>query len=133
VGDEVLAATARGTYGTLRETLTHQLDADADYLCRLTGGEYVPLEGAADPDVLRSYAERAREGWRAYLVGAPDHEREVVRDERAAPTWLVVVQAVHHANEHRAHVGTILGANGRSGPDVDVWSFGQAEGAFTRG
>jgi uncharacterized damage-inducible protein DinB len=112
LGGEVLAATASGTYGTLHETLIHQLDADADYLAWLTGGDYVPLPGPAEPAAVRRYAERAREGWRAYLASAPDHEREVVKGDRGAPAWLLVVQAMHHANEHRAHVDTILGANG---------------------
>jgi len=30
-------------------------------------------------------------------------------------------------------VGTILGANGLPAPDVDVWAYGQAEGAFASG
>jgi hypothetical protein len=93
----------------------------------------VPLAGPAEPVAVRRYAERAREGWRAYLASAPDHEREVVKGDRAAPAWLLVVQAVHHANEHRAHVGTILGANGLPPPDVDVWAYGRAQGAFASG
>jgi uncharacterized damage-inducible protein DinB len=130
LGDEVLTATAGGTYGTLHETLTHLMDADADYLSWLTGGEDVPLEGAAELDVLRRYAERSREGWRAYLASAPDHEREVVSGDRASPAWLLVVQAVHHANEHRSQVCSILSAHGLPHPALDGWAFGQAEGAF---
>jgi hypothetical protein len=53
-----------------------------------------------------------------------------VRDDRVAPAWLLVVQAVHHANEHRANVCSILGARGLPQPDVDVWAFGAAERAF---
>jgi uncharacterized damage-inducible protein DinB len=134
LGDEVLAATAAGTYGTLHETLTHLVDADADYLGWLTGGEAVPLEGAAVPDVLRRYAERTREGWRAYLEGAPDHERMVTAsNDRRAPAWVLVLQAVHHGNEHRTQACSILGAHGLSHPELDGWAYGTAEGALPDG
>jgi uncharacterized damage-inducible protein DinB len=133
LGGEVLAASAAGTYGTLQETLTHLADADADYLDWLTRGENVPLEGAADPVVLRGYAQRSREGWRAHLESGPDHEREVVSHDRRAPGWVLVMQAVHHANEHRAQVCGMLGAHGLPVPDIDVWAFGRAQGAMHDG
>jgi uncharacterized damage-inducible protein DinB len=133
LGDEALAATAAGVYGTLRETLTHLVDSDADYLDRLTGGENVQLEGAAEPAELRRCAQRSREGWRAHLESAPDHEREVVSGDRRAPGWGLVMQAVHHANEHRAQVCGMLGAHGLPIPDIDVWAFGRAEGAMHDG
>jgi uncharacterized damage-inducible protein DinB len=134
LGDEVLATTTEGTYGTLHETLTHLIDADAGYLSWLTGAEDVELEGAAAPDVLRRQAERAREGWRAYLAAGPDHERVVeTGHERPAASWVVVVQAVHHANEHRTQACSILGAHGLSHPDLDGWGYGTAEGALPDG
>jgi uncharacterized damage-inducible protein DinB len=129
LGGEALAATTPGTYGTVQETLTHLVDADADYLGWLTGDERADLEGAADPDVLRRYAERTREGWSAYLAGAPDHEREVTSGGRTAPAWALPVQAVHHANEHRANVCSILGARGLPHPELDGWAAGAAAGA----
>lgn len=129
LGDQALGATAAGTYGTVQETLTHMADADADYLGWLTGVEAEILEGAAAPDVLRTYAERSREGWRAHLESGPDHEREVVSQNRSAPAWALPVQAVHHANEHRANVCTILGARGLPVPDLDGWAYGLAHGA----
>jgi uncharacterized damage-inducible protein DinB len=131
LGDEVLATTAGGTYGTLHETLSHLVDADTGYLSWLTGAEDVLLEGAAAPDVLRRQAERAREGWRAHLAGGPDHERVVeTGDRRPAASWVVVLQAVHHANEHRTQACSILGAHGLSHPELDGWGYGTAEGAL---
>jgi len=134
LGDEVLAATTGGTYGTLHQTLTHLVDADAGYVSWLTGAEDVLLEGAAEPDVLRQYAQRAREGWRAYLESAPDHERVAAAGgDRRAPAWVLVLQAVHHANEHRTQACSILGAHGLSHPDLDGWGYGTAEGALPDG
>jgi hypothetical protein len=35
---------------------------------------------------------------------------------------------LHHANEHRAHVCTILGALGHEPPDVSAWGYAGATG-----
>ena len=60
-----------------------------------------------------------------------DHEARANREllpagGRPAPACVVTPQAVHHANDHLAHVGTILGANGLSVPDIDVWAYHSA-------
>jgi uncharacterized damage-inducible protein DinB len=128
LGAAALGATAPGTYGTVHETLTHLVDAHLDYVSRLTSVEVAFLEGTAEPDVLREYLERGRAGWRAYLAGGPDHERLVPSGRRAAPAWVVTLQAVHHANDHLAHVGTILGASGLPVPDPDAWAYGTTLG-----
>jgi uncharacterized damage-inducible protein DinB len=133
LGEAALAATAPGTYGTVHETLTHLVDAHCDYVGRMTGDEEVLLQGAAEPDVLRECLGRGRARWRAYLEASPDHERMVPMGGRPAPAWLVTMQAVHHANDHLAHVGTILGANGLPAPDADVWAYGTTPGARAAG
>jgi uncharacterized damage-inducible protein DinB len=125
LGEAALRASAAGTYGTVHETLTHLVDAHLDYVSKLVGDEDVILEGSADPDVLRAAAKRSRDGWRAYLEAGPDHERVVAANGGARPRWVVTLQAVHHVNDHLAHVGTILGANGLPVPDVDVWEYGK--------
>jgi uncharacterized damage-inducible protein DinB len=132
LGDQALGAGTEGTYGTLRETLTHLVDVDASYLSWLTGGEDVLLDDAATPDVLRRHAERTREGWAAYLAGGPDHERvvEAGTSRRPVPSWVLVTQAVHHANEHRAHACTILGTHGLALPALDGWAYGAHAGGL---
>ena len=37
-------------------------------------------------------------------------------------------QAIHHGNDHRTQICTILGQNGISVGDLDVWAFGEATG-----
>lgn len=124
LGEAALGANAEGTYGTVHETLTHLIDAHGDYLSRLIGAKDEFLQGTAEPDVLRHWVKRGRQGWRAYLESGPDHERTVPTAGRPAPAWVVTLQAVHHVNDHLAHVGTILGANDLPQPDVDVWTYG---------
>jgi uncharacterized damage-inducible protein DinB len=130
LGEQALRATAPGTYGTVHETLTHLIDADGSYLNWLVGGPDTVLEGSADPDTLRRCAEQWQEGWRAYLEPSPDHARVVAASGgRRVPSWVLTLQAVHHANDHRAHVGTILGANGLPLRAADVWAYGEVKGA----
>jgi uncharacterized damage-inducible protein DinB len=126
LGEAALGATAPGTYGTAHETLTHLLDSHAGYLQWLREVEEVELARGAEPDVLRRWLEGARRDWRAYLEAGPDHERSVPTRSRPAPAWVLTMQAVHHANEHLAHLGTILGANDLPVPDVDVWAYHSA-------
>jgi uncharacterized damage-inducible protein DinB len=123
LGEMALAAAAAGTYGTVHETLIHLIDSHAGYLQWLLQVEEVELAGGAEPDVVRQWLERARRDWRAYLEAGPDHERSVPTRSRPAPAWVLTMQAVHHASEHLAHAGTILGANGLPVPDVDVWAY----------
>ena len=49
-----------------------------------------------------------------------------VRSSGSAPASYA--QAIHHANEHRAHVCTILGALGHEPPDVSAWGYADATG-----
>jgi uncharacterized damage-inducible protein DinB len=131
LGDRALLATAPGTYGTLHGTLTHMIDADGAYLSLLTGAPEVLLEGSADPDTLRRCAERWRAAWRDYLETGPDHERLIeAGGNRRAQGWALALQAVHHTNDHLAHIGTILGTNGLPEPGTSVWTYGAAEGAL---
>ena len=45
---------------------------------------------------------------------------------------VVVIQALHHGNDHRTHICTILGHNGLDYGDMDVWAFGEATGNLVR-
>jgi hypothetical protein len=118
----------------VHETLTHLVDSDGAYLSLLTGAPDVVLEGSADPGILRRCAERWRELWLAYLEAAPDHARVVeVSDGRRVLAGVLTMQAVHHANDHCAHVRTILGANGFPVPEADVWAYGEIQGSAPPG
>ena len=41
---------------------------------------------------------------------------------------IFITQLLHHANEHRAHICTILGALGHEPPDVSAWGYAMATG-----
>lgn len=108
--DESEELTAPGTYGKVGDTLRHLVFADHQYLGWL---EY--------PD------------WATYLADEVDFDRQVGDERGWSPAWAIPVQAIHHGNDHRTHVGTVALAHGLQAPDVDVWSYAQAEGAYSEG
>jgi uncharacterized damage-inducible protein DinB len=135
--DETLNATVPGTYGTVIETLRHTINSEASYLFRLTGAwpEYPwDLKTVAGLDLLSERADMLAVVWEQLLTrGTVDTERlgeargdgDVVFDVRAG---IFLTQALHHANEHRAHICTILGARGFEAPELSGWEFALVTG-----
>jgi hypothetical protein len=44
------------------------------------------------------------------------------------PLGIVIIQALHHGNDHRTHICTILGHHGIEYGEMDVWAYGDATG-----
>jgi uncharacterized damage-inducible protein DinB len=128
---EQLALSAPGTYGSLDATLDHLLSADRSYLSRLRGGRLRPPLEAGGPGPLLEHLAPQREGWLAYLDSGPDFDAMIERREGGhSPAWVVVLQAIHHGNDHRTHAGTVLLSHRLDVTDLDVWGYGLAEGAL---
>jgi len=135
--DEQLQMTAPGTYGTIASTFVHLLGAEQRYLKRLGAGEPqinerdMPIPGIA---VLREYAVRS--GDKLIEIApyvSPDEAHETDRDQRVKLySGVVVIQALHHGNDHRTHICTILGHHGLSYGDMDVWTYGEATGGIVK-
>lgn len=123
-----LKLTSPGTFGRLEITLAHLVKADGYYLELLTGDRRMPplpaLNTIADADVQDLIARAATnaEHFRELLARLPDPSALPDAGEGASAGHLFV-QAIHHANEHRAQIGTILGASGIEPPDVSGWAF----------
>jgi uncharacterized damage-inducible protein DinB len=138
LSDEQLQLTAPGTYGTIAATLLHLFSAEQRYLRRLTPGTKADINerDAAAPGIaqLREHAVRSGD----LLIEAagrttPDDTIDEERDGRVLRLHLgvVLVQAMHHGNDHRAHICTILGAHDIPYGDMDVWAYGEATGGIT--
>jgi uncharacterized damage-inducible protein DinB len=124
---EQLALTAPGTYGSLGDTLDHLVSSDRSYLAGVSGHGRTPALNAGGPGPLLEHIARQRDGWLAYLDSTPDFDAMVQRRSGAYPAWVVVLQAIHHGNDHRTHVGTVLLSNRLEAPEIDVWAYGMAE------
>jgi uncharacterized damage-inducible protein DinB len=143
--DEQLEATTPGTYGSIRETLHHLVDSEEGYLSILTRDNFrTKEEGAAfvrsnplpdGPLPLKELAERIRRmgpRWEA-LAQDPDlSSREVTTtDGWRVPAAVPMAQAIHHADDHRSHIMSILGALGLETPEpngLDLWGYAEAGG-----
>jgi uncharacterized damage-inducible protein DinB len=137
--EATLDETVPGTYGSIIETLQHLVDSEASYIRRLTGAwPDHPWKGdrAVGLEVLAERATILAATLEQYLAGEWDSETlgEAYGDEGevlAVRAGIFLTQALHHANEHRAHVCTILGALGHEPPDVSAWGYADATGRMT--
>jgi uncharacterized damage-inducible protein DinB len=139
---EQLERTLPGTYGTVRATLAHIVSSHEGYLTRLLGRRlhdqpFRPGDGVA-LDEVATHLDHVRDGVeRVFAEGEVDGDRVIndtplrrpdqPRFETAA--WVPLTQFVHHGNDHRSQVATILSANGVPGPDLQVWSYAVTLGA----
>ena len=132
--DALLAASAPGTFGAAGTTLVHLVGAEERYIEYLTG-ELMPEEQRLrldDPfpglDVLRERAAASGERLIELAASTPDglvvggHHLDGTPYTLRATTLLL--QALHHAAEHRTHVMTVISQHGLEVPDTDGWSYG---------
>jgi len=134
--EAALTDDAQGVYGAVLPTISHMLAADARYLSYLEGKQLPPRTGP-DPtrplaeldDAVRDQAVR----WRILLarIGEVDVTLEPRGDRPELPhaTNLLIAQALHHGNDHRTQVCTVLTVNGYEAPNLDVWSYWMARRA----
>jgi uncharacterized damage-inducible protein DinB len=126
---EQLELTAPGTFGSIHATLEHVVRSDGGYQRRITGGARVPPPSVMPPLAsLRSDMEANAARWRELLdrvdeldATHPEEPGEYPRIEHAV--GLYFAQAVHHGNDHRTHICTILGAHGLEVPEFSAWEY----------
>jgi len=132
-------ATATGTYGSIAATMWHTISAEASYCARLMGEEPGWDRRAKEPpgvaDMESSIVDLA-ERWDRFLAHPFDAERTIVvkwRDgiDRDVPAGVFLAQALHHGNEHRAHICTILTSIGVPTPELGVWNYAEATNRAT--
>ncbi len=129
-----LHMTAPGTYGSIIATLWHTVRSDASYCRRLTGE--APswdwrAEAAPSLATLAGYLDDLAARWERFLAQPFDADRTFVIKwdddaDFAVPAGVVLAQALHHGNEHRAQICTVLTSIGVPAPDLGVWEFAAA-------
>lgn len=131
LSDEQLDTTVEGTYGTIRDTITHLVRAESGYTFRLIGGERIFGREEPFPGVDRSIEVLEQTGAALEEVAAdldPKRIIAIVSDEATEhiPAFVVLLQAVNHATDHRSHIATILTQLGQQPPELDLWSYDDA-------
>jgi uncharacterized damage-inducible protein DinB len=120
-----------GTYGPIMRTFTHIADADDRYLQRLAQPVVPPFEdhGVQSIAELRIRAQANAPRWESAL---DSHEAGTLHARIEDPSThesidpaetLLLLQALHHGDDHRAQICSTLGALGLDVPDLDVWAF----------
>jgi uncharacterized damage-inducible protein DinB len=130
LSDAQLDATSVGTYGSIRTTLVHIVGAQERYVAALseTGPVSVIRERAPFRDLveLRDGARTSGEALVELAAQAQSGATVVTTwrgDEYTLPVWLLLLQAINHATEHRAQVSAILTQQGITPPSMDGWTY----------
>jgi uncharacterized damage-inducible protein DinB len=130
LSDEQLDAEPQSaTKGSIRRTLEHLVGSQHGYLSLLT----LPVE--ARHDIRPAFAElqeAAKISGEGLLALARDESSEHLKtqlrttDGYLVERWIVIVQIINHATEHREQINSMLNALGVTPPDLDGWSYGEA-------
>lgn len=132
--DEQLDAVPQSiTKGNIRETLTHLVMSQRGYLALLT------LPVTERPTAPLSFAElqeslhTSGEGLVALASGIQKpfaETRLTTRDGYHTEPWVVMLQVINHATEHREQIKSMLSALGITPPDIDGWDYAQVMDAL---
>ena len=136
--EEQLDTTAPGTYGTIRETLRHIVNAEAGYAFGREDAEAERVE----PDDTWPGFDRLAELVHATAAVATRRATEYTGDlitvdlpdePSDVDPAVIFVQMAHHGTDHRSQISTILTTLGVEPPDLSSWSWGLAAGRVTCG
>ena len=130
LSDEQLDAQPQSiTKGSIRRTLVHLVSSQYSYLRTLT----LPVEERREaPTVdfadLKESATKSGDGLLAVARGErkPLTHPLQTRDGYYVEPWVVMVQIINHATEHREQIKNMLSALGVTPPDIDGWDYGFA-------
>lgn len=128
LGDGELDTSVDGTYGSLRATLLHLARSEAGYTHRLTGAPRLIARDAQYPglETLLSVLDQSGRALES-IADSVGTERTIRVEYDGGPTdvpaFVILLQAVNHATEHRIHIATILTQLGRTPPELDLWSY----------
>lgn len=132
---EQLQLTSPGTYGTVSAIFMHIVGAEERYLARLGAGQPQLNEKSEFPGIpaLIGHATRTSDLLisQAERVTPDDVIDATYADERyELHSGALLMQAIHHGNDHRTHICTILGSHRVDYGDMDVWAYAEATGAM---
>ncbi len=134
LSDEQLdAAPQSATEGSIRSTMLHLVSAQQGYLRLLT----LPLEERRDrvTVLFAELQESARVSGEGLLALAKDpssisQNQLTTRDNYHVEPWVIMVQIINHATEHREQIKSMLTALGITPPEIDGWSYGEVTNAL---
>jgi uncharacterized damage-inducible protein DinB len=136
LSDEQLDAEPQSaTKGSIRLTLVHMVTSQRGYLSLLT----LPVEARPHaPLAFAELQEAARISGEGLLALARDESNKPLKtrlqtkDGYWVEPWVVMVQAINHATEHREQIKSMLSSLGVTPPDIDGWDYAEFTNALIR-
>lgn len=134
LSDEQLDAVPHSvTKGSIRRTLLHLVASQQGYLSLLT----LPVDERLDvhPTTFAELQESARASGEGLMSLARGEQKPLksqlqTKDGFYTEPWVVMLQIINHATEHREQVKSMLSAVGVTPPDIDGWNYGEASNAL---
>ena len=131
--DQLDAEPQSATKGSIRSTLLHLVTSQRGYLSLLT----LPVEARPNtPLVFAELQESVSISGAGLLALARDESstslktRLQTKDGFFVASWVVMLQVINHATEHREQIKSMLSALGVTPPDIDGWSYGEVTNAL---
>jgi len=130
LSDEQLDAEPHSvTKGTIRQTLMHLVSSQRGYLALLT----LPVEDRKKKITPLAFADLKQsaidsgEGLLALLKDKSKFPatRLETTDGYSVEPWVIVVQIINHATEHREQINSMLTALDVTPRDLDGWGYGE--------
>lgn len=135
LNDKQLDASPQSTTkGSIRSTLLHLVASQRGYLSMLTQAEEAQSQTPLTFAELQASAEISGAG---LLAVARDEATMSVNTKIQAKDgfiivpWVIMVQVINHATEHREQIKSMLSDLGVSPPTIDGWSYGEFTNAYT--
>ena len=133
LGDAQLDAEPQSAVkGNIRNTLVHLASSQRGYLALLT----LPVEDRPTSQLefaeIQESVRASGDGLLALAKGAgvsPD-PRLQTRDGFYTEPWVVMLQVINHATEHREQIKSMLSALGVTPPNIDGWGYGEFRDAL---
>ncbi len=135
LSDEQLDADPQSaTKGSIRRTLLHLVTSQRGYLSLLTLPIEVRLHAPPAIADLQEAVSISGDGLLALARDEPGKHLKTqlqTTDGYFVEPWVVMVQAINHATEHREQIKSMLSSLGVTPPDIDGWDYGEATQALT--
>ncbi len=116
------------TQGTIRSTLLHLVSSQRGYLALLTRPVEERRQGAPKITDLKESLRMSGEGLLALIRDEPGkipQARLQTTDGYYVEPWVVMLQVINHATEHREQIKSMLSALGVTPPNIDGWDYGE--------
>lgn len=133
-GEQLDAEPQSAAKGSIRQTLWHLVDSEQDYLSQLTGME--PHFSWQTPPAFAELQQAASISGEGLLALARDESSKSMKaqihsdDGYIIEPWVVIVQLINHATEHREQIKSMLSSLGVTPPRVDGWAYGRVTNAL---